>query len=522
MKQTIIKTTFLFFITFFLTSCERDNPLEDATQIENQEQTFTIKQYSRNKIEKNTKLVSRLKEFNENLLEKKSAKTSRKNVYNNEYDFTIYTDAATYIQNGDYHSYTFPTVQGTDEKITNILFELNEEDEYDAFLVKYDYTANELKYQDFNSLSMKTSMKPIDLDFNSLFAKTTSAYVCIYSYEEKCTSGWVIGHPELGGGNLGGTETKCGMVLTAWQCENVLYYQEDYKEYHQGTATVTIGGTNYGGTGGSTTSPMPSPFNSEELMKINVVKSELNLSRTERLWIDKWENGGIAFQIYDFGVTNMWDEEAKVFAKLAIEALVSGEIENFNDIIVFDGPDIPITDVQDFLRCFDTNQNATVTIYVTEPNPSSGDTHSGRYVGHTFVSVSQGANVSTYGYYPVSDWISPLNKSGNSVLGNDGSGNEPFTASLSITASGTQLQQIINLSINNNPTYHLDSYNCTDFAIEIGNLAGMNLPQANGTWPGGAGSNPGSLGMKIRNRTLGSGETRDTTGGNAPQTNQGC
>lgn len=50
----------------------------------------------------------------------------------------------------------------------------------------------------------------------------------------------------------------------------------------------------------------------------------------------------------------------------------------------------------------------------------------------------------------------------------------------------------------------------------------MGLPEANGTWPGGSGSNPGTLGVEIRTRTLSGSETRDTTAGNAPATNQGC
>jgi hypothetical protein len=267
----------------------------------------------------------KLKEFNDNLIEKKSAKTSGKNVYNKEYDFTIYTDAATYIENGDYHSYTFPIVQGPDEKITNVLFELNDENEYDAYLVKYDYTSNELKYKDLNSLSLKTSIKPIDLDFNSLFARTSTAYFCVYTYE-------YISDGELRGA---GNEVYV-WVLTASYCETVNYYDEDYKEYQQGnTATVTIGGTTYGGTGGSKTSPMPSPFNAEELAKIDVVKNILNLNHPESLWIDKWENGQYAFKLHDFGATNMWSDEAIDFAYQAFVTLMNdnGEVD-FDDQII--------------------------------------------------------------------------------------------------------------------------------------------------------------------------------------------
>lgn len=325
----------LFAIGLLLTNCERDNPREDAIQIENQEPTFTLKQYSKKNIEKNTKLVSKLKEFNDELIENKSAKTSGKNTYNKEFDFTIYTGLATYIENGDYHSYTFPIVQGADEKITNVLFDLNDENEYDAYLVKYDYSANEFKFQDFNSLSMKTKMKPIDLDFNSLFEKTKAAYVCFYNYDVRCCDNYVSG---LGCGELTGANYYnygCSYTLTTSFCETVYYNVEDSTNYGEGIATVTIGGTSYSGSGGSQTSPTPSPFNAEELMKIDVVKSELNLNHPERLWIDEYVNGQIAFQIYDFGVTHMWAEEAKAFALEAVKAMSTSNFTSLLSLPIF-------------------------------------------------------------------------------------------------------------------------------------------------------------------------------------------
>jgi hypothetical protein len=190
------------------------------------------------------------------------------------------------------------------------------------------------------------------------------------------------------------------------------------------------------------------------------------------------------------------------------------------DIIV-DGPSNPINDVADYLNCFDTNQPASITVYVAEPNPGSGDTHNGTNVGHTYISLSQGIEIRTFGFYPTSNHIYPyLNNSSSSILGDDGS--EIFTASISTTITASQLQQIINASLNYTQTYHLDTYNCTDFAIDLGNLAGLTLPDANGSWFGGGGSNPGTLGQHIRGVTPTGNIVIDTTGGNAPSTNKGC
>lgn len=198
------------------------------------------------------------------------------------------------------------------------------------------------------------------------------------------------------------------------------------------------------------------------------------------------------------------------------------------DIAINDGrdefaysPDVPIVDITDFLKCFNSSQPATLTVYVKEPNPGSGDSYSGfGYVGHAYVSITQGSEVSTFGFYPTSDNINPVNTTSTSVLGNDGS--ESFTASISTTITGAQLQLILNASINFNGTYDLDNYNCTDFAIELGNLGGLGLPEANGTWPGGGGSNPGALGLYIHNFTPAGGINTNTTAGSSPASNQGC
>tara|TARA_R110000796_G_scaffold848_3_gene3254 strand:+ start:4843 stop:6342 length:1500 start_codon:yes stop_codon:yes gene_type:complete len=304
----------LFTIGFFLTRCEKNPAEEEPTLSKDQEPKFTLKHYSSKDIEKNDKLASRLKGLKDRLIEHSSAKYTGKGVYKKEYDFTIYTDSATYIENGDYHSYTFPLVQDEKEKMVNVLFETNDRDGYDAYLVRYDYTAKEFRSLDLESLSLVTSMEPLDLDLGSLSSKTYSAYVCIYSYERHCSEGWVNGS----GGNLGGTAERCYWSLTASQCETVLYADEDYTAYHNNTATVTVSGTTYSSTSGTTTSPTPSPFDAEELMKISVVKSELDLNRHERIWIDKWENGQYAFRLYDFGTANMWSEKARVLGKNAV------------------------------------------------------------------------------------------------------------------------------------------------------------------------------------------------------------
>ena len=154
-----------------------------------------------------------------------------------------------------------------------------------------------------------------------------------------------------------------------------------------------------------------------------------------------------------------------------------------------DNPVNPIADMQEYLECLSSSQNATLTIYVDEPNPGSGDVHVDGIVGHAYISITQGTNTSTFGFYPTEDKMGPIfNESSDSIIGEDD--NTYFSTSLTTNISGNQLQQIINYSTNFNPTYHLDNYNCTDFVIGIGNIGGLNLSDAYDNWTGGGGSNP--------------------------------
>lgn len=120
------------------------------------------------------------------------------------------------------------------------------------------------------------------------------------------------------------------------------------------------------------------------------------------------------------------------------------------------------------------------------------------FVGHTFISITQGSHKKVIGFYPVSNYIMPGNDTGQGVLGNDT--NQPYNVRVTTSITPSQLLNIKNYIINHaNSTYNLNTYNCTDFAIEIGNLGGLPLPDSYGTWNGGGGSNPGALGQHIRN-----------------------
>lgn len=189
------------------------------------------------------------------------------------------------------------------------------------------------------------------------------------------------------------------------------------------------------------------------------------------------------------------------------------------DIELFDIVDGPaIQDIVEYLKFFDSTKGATFTLYVKQPKANKSDTWSGAVwnpnVGHTFISISQENITRVIGLYPGSS-VNPYsdNPSASSLLV-DNAGDD-FDVSLTINITASQLSTLRSEITSNNSNYNLNTNNCTDFGIKMGNLFSMNIPDSIGKWPGGGGSNPGNLGQDIRGMALNSGMTRNTTGGKA-------
>jgi hypothetical protein len=151
-----------------------------------------------------------------------------------------------------------------------------------------------------------------------------------------------------------------------------------------------------------------------------------------------------------------------------------------------------------------------VTIYVDQPVAgsrsvvSSGNPNGGP-VGHTFISIQQNVGdqiiIRTFGFYP-STVTYPLSPSSPSILGDDSG--HGYDVSLTVTATSAQAQSILSFVRNyknlNGGNYNLNSYNCTDFGIDIANLLGININSQTGSWcPFGSGHDPGDFGEDLRN-----------------------
>ncbi|QIG88525.1 hypothetical protein G6R40_02105 [Chryseobacterium sp. POL2] len=138
-----------------------------------------------------------------------------------------------------------------------------------------------------------------------------------------------------------------------------------------------------------------------------------------------------------------------------------------NEFITFPPPHTAIPNIQDFLSVFDIHQSANLTVYAQKMFGGNG-------VGHAFISISQGNNVRTYGFYPKLGF--PANTNGPGIFGNNSG--FPYTFGWNLgTISSTQLQQIIGNSIAfSHSDYNILMNNCSDFALYALQVVGVNAP----------------------------------------------
>lgn len=195
-------------------------------------------------------------------------------------------------------------------------------------------------------------------------------------------------------------------------------------------------------------------------------------------------------------------------------------LANRNEIFYVEGGTRKVNPTRE-TRCFDLNKAAKVTIYVEQPIEGSRTITAD--IGHTFVGIEQDGIKRYLGFYPDSRYATLLKPQKSEIHDNSGS---EYHVSISTQVTPDQLKRIIN-DINNFPkTYDLNKYNCSDFGIQIGRKAGLNLPAKIGTYSQlfftFEGRNPADLGEDIREMQDTNTISIDRQGGNAPQKSGGC
>lgn len=128
-------------------------------------------------------------------------------------------------------------------------------------------------------------------------------------------------------------------------------------------------------------------------------------------------------------------------------------------------PKLPISDIKKFLSCLNTAASANLTVYAEKSNLSNLN------VGHAFISISQGNNIMTYGFYPENGYDKSF--SGPGIMGDNGGDFYNVSGNIG-QITPKQLQQIISLSVKyQNSWYDIDANNCSDFTADVLNIVGV-------------------------------------------------
>lgn len=197
------------------------------------------------------------------------------------------------------------------------------------------------------------------------------------------------------------------------------------------------------------------------------------------------------------------------------------ELESLQPFHIEDGG--KKVDPREETKCFDRTKSAKITVYVEQPIPNSREITAD--IGHTFIGIEQGGITRYLGFYPDSPAATLIGDGRQDAEIRDNSGS-PFDVSITTDVTAQQLSTIID-EINNFPeTYDLENYNCSDFGIQIGNQAGLELPATVGKYKNFIfkfeGRNPADLGEDIREIPPTNDIIINKNSGKAPKKNGKC
>jgi hypothetical protein len=546
----LFKTLVCLMLVLFNFSCQKNDIIEDDLEL-NKNLRFTVKTLNKDQVALNDGVMKKL-----STIVPKSQKGSfvglSREIYNEAYNFTIDTDFVKLIEDSEnnYQSYNFPLTRDNpeDNKLENLLLASNEDGGYDAFIVKYDVTVEELETINESELaSLTTTYTPIDFDTSAFNAGELAKQ----TINEICAETWMYAD-QADNGNDHGTTCQCfgDWVLISRVCSG--------SSSSGGTSTGASGNTasngntsdncNTCGSSGTNTAngatvtytyvstPTPPSTNVRlQLPEILGISDPAVLS-----WLTIKHNNVDATAVYDY--LNEYNCAMMNAAELVacddvvnqandiLSILSSNPDLDYNEallgagIVIIDSDQAVKVDPAEELNCFDLTQEATLTVYVQQPWENSDAVVGTNQVGHAFIGIEQGGIVRQVGYYPDKD-------SSDVEIANDYEAaiktnyNYLYHVSISQNISSEQLTDIVNYTIGFPSTYNTNNYACTDFAINIGNLGGMNLPSTETSSILSnvfAGRSPGLLGQEIRAMNSTSTTTISTTSANSPERQGGC
>lgn len=164
------------------------------------------------------------------------------------------------------------------------------------------------------------------------------------------------------------------------------------------------------------------------------------------------------------------------------------------------GQDNPPIDINKFVKCFGTTTNLDdsyqFTVYVDQPMNGSASSSYGGNVGHTFIGITKSNNTGTFtqyiGYYPENQLLGVL-PLGHAFKDN---GSTDYDVSINFNIPYADFASLLAAINNYNQDYNVWNHNCTDFALEMANAAGVYVPNSQGNIA--ISRTPGQLGEDLR------------------------
>jgi hypothetical protein len=236
-----------------------------------------------------------------------------------------------------------------------------------------------------------------------------------------------------------------------------------------------------------------------------------------------------AESLLDYLILNNNSPEALEEINNILDLLDDGKIDG-QDVVL--APDVPITNMTQYLSIFNTSQPAVLTLSADQPVAGSHFPVSrNERAGHAILTIKQGTKVRSLGFYPeitpasiLPNTLTPNPTDFISVPGSFGNDqNHSFDVSISIPITANQLLSTVNnikTFFQSNISYNIKISNCADFAIVIFNAnTNVTIPSCETPKIYWSGQTPATLGEVIRSMTLPAGATRNTTGGTIPTNN---
>jgi hypothetical protein len=193
---------------------------EEKEVFENQTSKISSQYISFKELKNNPLAFSEFQKTENKIAQAKNSKL----VYNSEYGFSIDTEKILYIEKGGYHSYTLPILRdGENQETENLVLSLNKDNQYDAYITKYDlsdFEKEKIINNEYIDVTQKTEISILEIEpiaascFEMITVpastneqgQVTSSYV--YAQEIPCPGGGSGG--EGGGSSDGGSGSGTG------------------------------------------------------------------------------------------------------------------------------------------------------------------------------------------------------------------------------------------------------------------------------------------------------------------------